>query len=35
VGIAEKVIGKKLHISENPKQEIIDILRNEYQLIGD
>ncbi|MCL1058027.1 phosphoribosylaminoimidazolesuccinocarboxamide synthase [Shewanella gelidimarina] len=33
VGIAEKVIGKKLHISENPKQEIIDILRNEYQLI--
>ncbi|PKG58820.1 phosphoribosylaminoimidazolesuccinocarboxamide synthase [Shewanella sp. Choline-02u-19] len=33
VGIAEKVIGKKLHISENPKQEIIDTLRNEYQLI--
>ena len=33
VGIAEKVIGKKLHISENPKQEIIDILRSEYQLI--
>jgi len=35
VAIAEKVIGKKLHISENPKQEIIDILRNEYQLIAD
>ncbi|MFT5790572.1 MAG: phosphoribosylaminoimidazole-succinocarboxamide synthase [Shewanella sp.] len=33
VGIAEKVIGKKLHISENPKQEIIDTLRNGYQLI--
>ncbi|MCL1094725.1 phosphoribosylaminoimidazolesuccinocarboxamide synthase [Shewanella kaireitica] len=33
VGIAEKVIGEKLHISENPKQEIIDILRSEYQLI--
>lgn len=35
VGIAEKVIGKKLTISEDPKQEIIDILRNEYQLITD
>ncbi|ABV37163.1 hypothetical protein Ssed_2556 [Shewanella sediminis HAW-EB3] len=35
VGIAEKVIGEKLAISENPKQEIIDILRNEYQLIAD
>ncbi|QFU22519.1 phosphoribosylaminoimidazolesuccinocarboxamide synthase [Shewanella eurypsychrophilus] len=35
IGIAEKVIGEKLVISENPKQEIIDILRNEYQLIAD
>ncbi|WP_394392647.1 phosphoribosylaminoimidazolesuccinocarboxamide synthase [Shewanella woodyi] len=35
VGIAEKVIGKKLTISEDPKQEIIDVLRNEYQLITD
>ncbi|WP_394147064.1 phosphoribosylaminoimidazolesuccinocarboxamide synthase [Shewanella atlantica] len=35
VGIAEKIIGEKLTISENPKQEIIDILRNEYQLIAD
>ncbi|NRD74237.1 phosphoribosylaminoimidazolesuccinocarboxamide synthase [Shewanella sp. VB17] len=35
IAIAEKVIGKKLHISENPKQEIIDILHNEYQLITD
>ncbi|MDB2386994.1 phosphoribosylaminoimidazolesuccinocarboxamide synthase [Shewanella sp.] len=33
VGIAEKVIGEKLHISENPKQEIIDILHSQYQLI--
>ncbi|WP_299789033.1 phosphoribosylaminoimidazolesuccinocarboxamide synthase [uncultured Shewanella sp.] len=35
VGIAEKIIGEKLTISESPKQEIIDILRNEYQLIAD
>ncbi|WP_076409635.1 phosphoribosylaminoimidazolesuccinocarboxamide synthase [Shewanella sp. UCD-KL12] len=35
VGIAEKVIGKKLTISEDPKQEIIDILRDEYQLISE
>ena len=33
VSIAEKVIGKKLIISEDPKQDIIDILRDEYQLI--
>ncbi|GAA6135901.1 phosphoribosylaminoimidazolesuccinocarboxamide synthase [Oceaniserpentilla sp. 4NH20-0058] len=33
VGIAEKIIGKPLTLSENPKQEIIDILRDEYQLI--
>ena len=32
-GIAEKVIGKKIVLSENPKQEIIDILREQYQLI--
>ena len=31
--IAEKVIGKKIVLSENPKQEIIDILREEYNLI--
>ncbi|MFT6734893.1 MAG: phosphoribosylaminoimidazole-succinocarboxamide synthase [Polaribacter sp.] len=35
VGIAEKIIGKKIVISNNPKQEIIDILRDEYQLITD
>jgi len=31
--IAEKVIGKKIVLSENPKQEIIDILREQYQLV--
>jgi len=33
LAIAEKVIGKKIVLSQNPKQEIIDILRDEYQLI--
>ncbi|WP_298770101.1 phosphoribosylaminoimidazolesuccinocarboxamide synthase [uncultured Shewanella sp.] len=33
IGIAEKIIGQSLSISQNPKQEIIDVLRNEYQLI--
>ncbi|WP_415883965.1 phosphoribosylaminoimidazolesuccinocarboxamide synthase [Neptuniibacter sp. QD72_48] len=33
VGIAEKIIGQKLQQSDNPKAEIIEILRNEYQLI--
>ena len=33
VGIAEKIIGHKLEISANPKQEIIDILKDQYQLI--
>ncbi len=33
VGIAEKVIGQPIHLSENPKQEIIDILRDEYGLV--
>jgi len=31
--IAEKIIGKPLTISSNPKQEIIDILSERYQLI--
>lgn len=35
VGIAEKIIGQKLHLSENPKQEIVDILREQYQLIAE
>jgi len=34
-GIAEKIIGKKIELSDNPKQEIIDILREKYQLIKD
>jgi phosphoribosylaminoimidazole-succinocarboxamide synthase len=33
VGIAEKIIGKPLTLSENPKAEIIDILRKDYGLI--
>ena len=32
-GIAEKITGETLAISENPKQEIIDVLRDQYQLI--
>ncbi|WOX06552.1 phosphoribosylaminoimidazolesuccinocarboxamide synthase [Microbulbifer pacificus] len=33
VGIAEKIIGEKLAISDNPKTEIIQVLRDEYGLI--
>ena len=33
VGIAEKVIGHKLVRSANPKQEIIEVLREQYGLI--
>jgi phosphoribosylaminoimidazole-succinocarboxamide synthase len=33
ISIAEKITGKKLHLSDNPKSEIIEILKNEYQLI--
>ena len=33
VGIAEKVIGEKLVISDNPKGEIIQVLRDDYGLI--
>ncbi|WP_257284396.1 phosphoribosylaminoimidazolesuccinocarboxamide synthase [Endozoicomonas sp. SESOKO1] len=32
-GIAEKITGKSLGLSENPKAEIIEILDNEYGLI--
>lgn len=31
--IAEKITGKKIVLSDNPKAEIIDILREQYQLI--
>ncbi|WP_308368537.1 MULTISPECIES: phosphoribosylaminoimidazolesuccinocarboxamide synthase [unclassified Microbulbifer] len=33
VGIAEKIIGGKLELSENPKAELIEVLRNDYGLI--
>lgn len=33
VGIAEKITGQKLVLSDNPKAEIIDILRNQYGLV--
>ncbi|EAT11540.1 phosphoribosylaminoimidazolesuccinocarboxamide synthase [Bermanella marisrubri] len=33
VGIAEKITGGKIHLCDDPKAEIIDILRNEYALI--
>lgn len=33
VGIAEKITGEKLNLSDNPKAEIIDILGNQYGLI--
>lgn len=32
-GIAEKIIGQKIIISDNPKAEIIEILRTDYGLI--
>lgn len=33
VGIAEKITGKKLVLSDNPKAEIIEILRDQYGLV--
>jgi phosphoribosylaminoimidazole-succinocarboxamide synthase len=33
VGIAEKIIGEKLQLSNNPKAEIIAVLKDEYGLI--
>ncbi len=32
-GIAEKITGEKIELSANPKAEIIDILKRDYQLI--
>ncbi|WP_096619351.1 phosphoribosylaminoimidazolesuccinocarboxamide synthase [Candidatus Enterovibrio altilux] len=32
IKIAEKIIGQPIHLSDNPKQEIIDILKTEYNL---
>ncbi len=33
VGLAEKIIGGRLPLADNPKAEIIDVLRNEFALI--
>ena len=33
IDIAEKITGEKIVLSESPKAEIIEILRNQYQLI--
>ncbi len=33
IDIAEKITGEKIILSDNPKSEIIDILRNRYDLI--
>ncbi len=33
MGIAEKITGKKLMLSDDPKAEIIKILKDEYQLV--
>ncbi|BEI22881.1 phosphoribosylaminoimidazolesuccinocarboxamide synthase [Vibrio fluvialis] len=33
LGIAEKIVGHKIELSTNPKQEIIDVLAKEYGLI--
>lgn len=34
VGIAEKIIGKRLPLSDNPKAEIVDVLNSEFSLIA-
>ena len=33
VGIAEKITGSTLKLSDNPKAEIVDVLRNEFDLV--
>ena len=33
LSIAEKVIGEKIILSDNPKAEIIEILREQYGLV--
>ena len=33
LGIAEKIIGEKITLSDNPKAEIIEVLREQYGLI--
>jgi phosphoribosylaminoimidazole-succinocarboxamide synthase len=33
VSIAEKITGASLQLAENPKAEIIEVLRNEFALV--
>ncbi|WP_251358173.1 phosphoribosylaminoimidazolesuccinocarboxamide synthase [Kangiella sp. TOML190] len=33
VGIAEKITGEKIHLSDNPKAEIVQILKDEFKLV--
>ena len=33
IAIAEKITGEKIILSDNPKAEIIEILREQYQLV--
>ncbi len=33
IGIAEKITGQKINLSSNPKAEIIEVLKNDYDLI--
>jgi phosphoribosylaminoimidazole-succinocarboxamide synthase len=33
IGIAEKIIGRRLQLSDNPKGEIVDVLRTEFALV--
>ncbi|ACV27615.1 phosphoribosylaminoimidazolesuccinocarboxamide synthase [Kangiella koreensis] len=33
IGIAEKITGKKIELSDNPKAEIIQILKDEFKLV--
>lgn len=33
IGIAEKITGKKIELSDNPKAEIVKILKDEYKLV--
>jgi phosphoribosylaminoimidazole-succinocarboxamide synthase len=33
VGIAQKITGKSLRLADNPRAEIVDVLRNEYALV--
>jgi phosphoribosylaminoimidazole-succinocarboxamide synthase len=33
LGMAEKITGQRIHLPENPKSEIVEILRSRYGLI--